>query len=357
MTPHLVVIGTGYAGLLAALRAARIARGRVAVTLVGASDQLVERVRLHEQAATGRSVAHPIAALIAGTEVRFVHARALEVAPGRLVTDAGVLEFDRAIVCTGGSVDLDLVPGAREHAYAIDGDRMSRLFSEARRVAARGGRLAVCGGGLTGVEIATELAEALPGLRVKLVAASEIVPGLSRKAREHARAVLGRLGVAVREGVRVTAVAADHLDSAAGPIGFDLCAWAAGFRAVPLLAGLGLPMAADGRVIVDAYLHARPDLLVAGDAAACAAAGGGWLGAGCKTAMPMAAHAADTAVAELTGGTVHEFRYADPGYCVSLGRRDGIVQFMDGAGPRERIVKGAWRRGSRSRCAATRCWR
>lgn len=345
MTPHLVVIGTGYAGLLAALRAARIARGRVAVTLVGASDQLVERVRLHEQAATGRSVAHPIAALIAGTAVRFVHTRALEVAPGRLVTDAGVLEFERAIACTGGSVDLDLVPGAREHAYAIDGDRMSRLFSEARRVAARGGRLAVCGGGLTGVEIATELAEALPGLRVELVAASEIVPGLSRKAREHARAVLGRLGVAVREGVRVTAVAADHLDSAAGPIGFDLCAWAAGFRAVPLLAGLGLPMAADGRVIVDAYLHARPDLLVAGDAAACAAAGGGWLGAGCKTAMPMAAHAADTAVAELTGGAVHEFRYADPGYCVSLGRRDGIVQFMDGAGPRERIVKGrvaAW---------------
>ncbi|MCY0988885.1 FAD-dependent oxidoreductase [Nannocystis sp. ILAH1] len=346
MTPHLVVIGTGYAGLLAALRAARIARGRIAVTLVGASDQLVERVRLHELAATGRSVAHPVAALIAGTAVRFVHARALEVAPGRLVTDAGVLEFDRAIVCTGGSVDLDLVPGAREHAYAIDGDRATRLFSEARRVAARGGRLAVCGGGLTGVEIATELAEALPGLRVELVAASELVPGLSRKAREHARAVLGRLGVAVREGVRVHAVAADHLDSAAGPIGFDLCAWAAGFRAVPLLAGLGLPMAADGRVIVDAYLHARPDLLVAGDAAACAATGGGWLGAGCKTAMPMAAHAADTAVAELTGGAVHEFRFADPGYCVSLGRRDGILQFMDGAGrPRERIVKGrvaAW---------------
>ncbi|MFY0536623.1 FAD-dependent oxidoreductase [Nannocystis pusilla] len=268
-----------------------------------------------------------------------------------------MLEFDRAIVCTGGSVDLDLVPGAREHAYAIDGDRVARLFSEARRIAARSGRVAVCGGGLTGVEIATELAEALPGLRVELVAASEIVPGLSRKAREHARAVLGRLGVVVREEVRVTAVAADHLDSAAGPIGFDLCAWAAGFRAVPLLAGLGLPMAADGRVIVDAYLHARPDLLVAGDAAACAAAGGGWLGAGCKTAMPMAAHAADTAVAELTGGAVHEFRYADPGYCVSLGRRDGIVQFMDGAGPRERIVKGAWRRGSRSRCAATPCWR
>ncbi|WAS94385.1 NAD(P)/FAD-dependent oxidoreductase [Nannocystis punicea] len=346
MTPHLVVIGTGYAGLLAALRASRIARGRVAVTLVGASDQLVERVRLHEQAATGRSVARPVAELIAGTAVRFVKARALEVAPRRLVTDTGVLEFDRAIVCTGGAVDLELVPGAREHALAIDGDRIVRLFSEARRVAERGGRLAVCGGGLTGIEIATELAEALPGLRVELVSASEIAPALGPKAREHARAALKRLGVTVREGVRVTAVAADHLDTEAGRIDFDLCAWAAGFRAVPLLAGLGLPMAADGRVIVDRELHARPDLLVAGDAAAFAVAGGGWLAAGCKTAMPMAAHAADTAVAELTGGAASGFRFADPGYCVSLGRRDGIVQLMDAAGrPGERIVTGrvgAW---------------
>lgn len=341
MAPHLVVIGTGYAGLLAALRAARIARGRVAVTLVGASDQLVERVRLHEQAANGRSVRHPVAGLLAGTAVRFVHARVREVAPHRLVTDAGVLEFDRAIVCTGGSVDLDLVPGARQHAYAVDGDRVAGMFTAARLVAARGGRLVVCGGGLTGVEIAAEMAESVPGLRVELISAGEIVPALSRKAREHARTVLRRLGVTVREHTKATAVAADHLETSAGRLDFDLCAWAAGFRAVPLLADAGLPTAADGRAIVDRYLHARADLLVAGDAAAVRAAGGGWLAAGCKTAMPMAAHAADTAVAELTGGTAREFRFGDPGYCVSLGRRDGIFQLMDSADrPRERIIGG-----------------
>lgn len=341
MIPRLVVIGTGYAGILAALRAARIARGRVAVTLVGASDQLVERVRLHEQAATGRSVSHPVAGLLAGTTVRFVHARVLEVAQNRVVTDAGVLEFDRAIVCTGGAVDLDFVPGARQHAFAVDGERVGQLFAEARRVAARGGRLAVCGGGLTGVELAAELAEVLPGLQVELVSASEIAPALSKKAREHARAALKRLGVTVREHVRVTCVAADRLETSAGPLEFDLCAWAAGFRAAPLLAGARLPSAADGRTVVDRYLHARPDLLVAGDAAAVSTAGGGWLAAGCKTAMPMAAHAADTAVAELTGGEPAEFRFGDPGYCVSLGRRDGILQFMDADDrPRERIVRG-----------------
>jgi NADH dehydrogenase len=346
MAPHLVVIGTGYAGLLAALRAARISRGRVAVTLVGASDQFVERVRLHELAARGRNACRPVAGLLAGTQVRFVHARAQAIAAHRLVSDAGALEFDRAIVCTGGATDLDLVPGARQHAFAVDGDRVAQLFAAARRLAESGGRLVVCGGGLTGIELAAEMAEELPGLRVALVSAGEIAPQLSATGREYARAALRRLGVAVHEQARATAVAAGRLETSSGPLEFDLCAWAAGFRAAPLLAEAGLPMSADGRVIVDRYLHARPDLLVAGDAAAARAADGGWLPAACKTAMPMAAHAADTAVAELTGAMPREFRYRDPGYCVSLGRRDGIVQLMDGAGrPRGRIVRGrlaAW---------------
>lgn len=346
MSPHLVVIGTGYAGVLAALRAARKARGRVTVTLVGATDQLVERVRLHQQAATGRCVVHPVEKLLAGTGVRFVKARVHAVGDGRLETDAGVFECARAIVCTGSSVDVDLVPGARAHAIPIDGDRAAELFRRARGVAECGGRIAVCGGGPSGVELATELAEALPGLQVELVSAGEIVPMLGGPARAHARRALARMGVRVREHTRITTVEADHLDTTAGRLDFALCAWAAGFRASPLLAASGLPIAADGRVVVDAYLRARPNLYVAGDAAAVPAATGGFLPAGCKTAMPMAAHAADSAIAELTGGRPEVFSYADPGCCVSLGRRDGIFQFMDASGrPRERALTGrlgAW---------------
>lgn len=129
-------------------------------------------------------------------------------------------------------------------------------------------------------------------------------------------------------------------------IGFDLCAWAAGFRANPLLAASGLPTAAGGRVAVDATLRARPDLYVAGDAALVEIAPGRALPAGCKTAMPMAAQAADNAVAELMGGAPQEFRFGDPGFCVSLGRRDGIIQFVEHDGrPREALLTGrlaAW---------------
>lgn len=344
--PHVVVVGAGYAGVLAALRAARTGRGRVDVTLIGATDRFVERVRLHQQAAGGRSVARPIAELLAGTAVRFVEAQVSRVADGVVHTSAGPVAFDRAIVCTGSRVDLDQVAGARAHAVPIDSDRAAELFARGRLLAAIGGRVAVCGGGLTGVELAAELAEACPGLRVSLVAGGELAPMLGERGRAHVRRALARLGVTVREHTRIREVAADRLETDAGPIGFDLCAWAAGFRASPLLAESGLPIAADGRVPVDASLRARPDLYIAGDAAAFEFAPGRPLAAGCKTAMPMAAQAADNAVAELTGGAARPFRFADTLLCVSLGRRDGIIQFMQSDGrPGDRQVTGrlgAW---------------
>lgn len=344
--PHVVVVGAGYAGVLAAVRAARVGRGQVVVTLIGASDRFVERVRLHEQAASGRAVERPIAEMLAGTGVKFVRARVSRVGRGVVDTSTGPIAFDRAIVCAGSQVDVEAVPGARAHALPIDGDRAAELFARARELAGSGGRVAVCGGGPTGVELAAELAELHPGLRVALIAGGELMPMLGMRARAHARAVLGRLGVEIHEHTRVREVAAGRLDTTGGAIGFDLCAWAAGFRASPLLAASGLPTAADGRVAVDAALRARPDLYVAGDAALVEIAPGRPIAAGCKTAMPMAAQAADNAVAELTGGAPQAFRFGDPGFCVSLGRRDGIIQFVELDGrPREALLTGrlaAW---------------
>lgn len=332
--PHLVVVGTGYAGIIAALRAARRARGRVAVTLVGAADRFVERVRLHELGASGRAVEHPVADLLAGTPVRFVRASVRAIEPGALDTSAGRIDFDRAIVCTGGSVDQDAIPGAREFATPIDGDRVEALGRQARELAARRGRLVVCGGGLTGVEVAAEFAESLRGLQVELVTGGAVAPMLGERGSAHVRRVLERLGVRVRERTRISAVEAGRLVTDAGELPFDVCAWALGFRASPLISGSGLAVAADGRARVDAYLRAegRPDVFVAGDAAAALGDDGRPLPAGCKTAMPLAAHAAETAVAALTGAPLAPFRFADVALCVSLGRRDGIIQGMDALG-------------------------
>src|SRR5436309_12472992 len=73
---QVVIIGAGYAGLLATVRlAGRLRRQRhepVSITLVNASDVFVERLRLHEFAANQSIKRRPITSVLRGTGVNFV---------------------------------------------------------------------------------------------------------------------------------------------------------------------------------------------------------------------------------------------------------------------------------------------
>ena len=52
---HVVVLGAGYAGLMAAMRLARKTDAAVAITLINAGDVFHERVRNHQLAAGHKS--------------------------------------------------------------------------------------------------------------------------------------------------------------------------------------------------------------------------------------------------------------------------------------------------------------
>src|SRR5437016_5042280 len=74
---EVVIVGAGYAGLLATARlAGKLRRGRghqpVNITLVNASDVFVERIRLHEFAANQAMKRRPITSVLRGTGVNFV---------------------------------------------------------------------------------------------------------------------------------------------------------------------------------------------------------------------------------------------------------------------------------------------
>jgi NADH dehydrogenase FAD-containing subunit len=66
----------------------------------------------------------------------------------------------------------------------------------------------------------------------------------------------------------------------------------------------------------------------AGDAATPIVAPGSPVPMGCKSAMPMAAHAAENAAAALLGRPERRFDWRHPGICLSLGRRDGMIQLV-----------------------------
>ncbi|MFJ9440353.1 NAD(P)/FAD-dependent oxidoreductase [Kitasatospora sp. NPDC101235] len=319
---RIVVLGAGYAGLTAAKGAGR----HHAVTLVAPEDRILHRIRRHETAA-GRGRDWPtIGELTRDRRITHRRARAVALDPAAhevRLDDGTTLAYDTLVYALGSRTAWHGVPGAEQ--LACSAEHAAELH---RRIAAadRPGTLAVVGGGATGIELATELAEAHPAWQVRIVASGLVGGVYSDKGRAHVRRVLARLGVAVHENATVTEVTPDGLRTTAGPIDAGLVVWAASLEPHPLAAEAGLAVDEHGRALVDDHLRSvsHPDVHVVGDAAAVTVPGVGTLRMGCATALPQGQYLGKL----LAGRTAKPFSFRYTVQCVSLGRRDGLLQVV-----------------------------
>ncbi|MBS1844371.1 MAG: FAD-dependent oxidoreductase, partial [Actinobacteria bacterium] len=159
------------------------------------------------------------------------------------------------------------------------------------------------------------------------------------------RSRIGRLGVELVEGQAVAAVEPDALEFGGGSrTAVDLTVWCGGFVAQPLMADSGLPVDARGLLAVDSTLRSvsHDNVIGAGDAAAIPAfPNGARYRMSCQAGMPSGAHAADTAVALLRGEEPSPFEFGYIHQPLSLGRRDGLIQWVDRADrPKESVLVG-----------------
>lgn len=344
---RVVVVGGGYAGTVAALRLAGRARRRVSVTLVDPKDSFVQRLRLH-QIATGQKVAHPAYGKLLRRKVAFLKGSAelIDCEHGRVeLRDGRSLPFDRLIYTIGSTVDLSSVPGVREYAQSVQDITAARGLSHAVHYASDGSVVAVVGGGMTGLEVASEIATAYPVLKVKLLTSGETGGWLSGRGRQYITAALAQQGVEVIEQVRVRQIEPERLLLADGAeIAARLIVWCGGFRASDLARRSGLDTDERGRVLVDRMLHSvsHPQIVAAGDSAATPPFVAGMpLRMCCQAAGPAAAHAADVVRTEIRARDPKEFHFGYVHQPISLGRRDGLIQFVDRADrPKNSILTG-----------------
>lgn len=348
-TAKLIVLGAGYGGLLAALRLARLTRRQGAtVTLVDQAAVAPDRVRLHETLV--RDVpSRRLADLVRGSGVLFQQGRvdALDLNQHTVsITTADgprQLHYDRLIYALGSFTDRDVIPGIRDHAHTLAPAASAQVRARIRELAATRGRVLVCGGGLSGIEVASEIAEAYPELQVTLATASQIGSGLSQAARTHIAAVLYRLHVSVREQTRILALEAGMARTATDRLPFDLCLWAGPFAVPQIARQAGLDVDPGGRILVDDGLHSlsHPEVSVVGDAVALGGAIHRHVRPACATATAMGSYVASAMAAELTGRGSRPFRMAYVGKYVSLGRREAVADWVrPDDQPRERIWTG-----------------
>lgn len=341
MKHRIVILGAGYAGASAAGRLTRRLHGDdVEITLVNVEPDFVERIRMH-QLATGQQLRpRPLHDLLAGTDATLRVARVAAVDVDRRTVsltglngtdDTQVLDYDTLVYALGSGVVDGGVQGVTEYAYELASGPGARRLRERLAALADGARVVVVGGGLTGIEAASEIAESFADLHISLAVRGGLGDRLSPAGQRHLRRAFERLGVTVHEHTRVDEVGADSVTTEHGTrIDAEVTVWTAGFAAHPIAADSTLTVSDHGRIVVDRTMRSfsHPDVYAIGDAALAHGPKDNPLRMSCASGMPMAWQAADSIIARLTGGRLPNYPLGYVHQCISLGRRDGIIQLV-----------------------------
>ncbi|MGV0793600.1 NAD(P)/FAD-dependent oxidoreductase [Mycolicibacterium sp. XJ1819] len=319
---RVVVIGGGYAGVMAANRLAPHA----AVTMVNPRATFVERIRLHQLVA-GNDDAVVDYSTVLSADVRLVVEGATRIdAAARTVALASgeSLAYDYLVYAVGSTGTVPhSVPGAAEFAYPIS------EFEQAQRLTARladvptSAPIVVVGGGLTGIEAAAEFAEA--GRPVTLV--TDILgPSLGKGGRRSVAKRLARLRVAVVDDALVARVTADHVVLDDGrQVPSAVTVWTTGFGVPGLAAASGLSTDELGRLLADETLTSVDDVRIVGAGDAVSPSRLPYR-MSCQAAMPLGAQAANTVLARMAGETPADVNHGMSAQCISLGRKAGTFQ-------------------------------
>ena len=329
MTDHntrIVVIGGGYAGVLAANHLRQ--RNDLDVTLVNPRRSFVERIRLH-QLASGTGTATVDYKTLLGDGIKLVvdGATRIDAAARRVTLASGTsLDYDYLIYAVGSTGAALTVPGAAEFAYPIaeleHAERLRDQLDDLHPSAP----ICVVGAGPTGIEAAAEFAE--QGRSVTLVCGGVLGPYLNGPGRRSVARRLAQLGVTVLDGrgATVTGVRKDAVMLDDGrELPSALTVWTAGFGVPELAADSGLSTDAIGRLLTDETLTSigNPYIVAAGDAAA---PSGQPLRMSCQAAVPLGAQAANTVLSRISGEEPAVLNQAFTGQCISLGRKAGTIQ-------------------------------
>ncbi|GAB1511639.1 NAD(P)/FAD-dependent oxidoreductase [Actinophytocola sp. KF-1] len=318
MGTDVVVIGGGYAGVMAANRLTR--RDDVTVTLINPRTSFVERVRLH-QLVGGSDDALVEYGDVLADRVRLVVGTVTGIdAPARVLTleNGGPVGYDYLVYAVGSGSAA--TPGFAHGTASLEEALRLRSVLDDTPLSAP---VTVVGAGPLGIEVAAELGEL--GRAVTLV--GPLGPYLHPRGRRSVAKGLAKLGVTVLDAATVTEVRRDTVRLDDGRVlPSDVTIWTAGFGVPDLARRSGLRTDAVGRLLTDDTLTSVDDdrIVATGDAAAPSAAP---MRMSCQAALPLGSHAADTVLSRIAGNEPADFTRGIGAMCVSLGRKEGVFQF------------------------------
>jgi demethylphylloquinone reductase len=332
------ILGGGFGGLYTALRLDQMAwTDKPEITLVDQRDRFVFSPLLYELL-TGEmeswEVAPDYSSLLANTHVRFVQKQVQQIdltAKSVQFADGTGQSYDRLVLAMGGDTPMDLAPGAAEHAIPFrtvaDAAKVADRLRQLEASAAEKIRVAIIGGGYSGVELACKLAERLGEKgRLRIVELGDKIlrnsPDFNRETAEKAlseRSVWLDLETAVEQ-INADSLTLKYKETV-NTIPVDLVLWTVGTKVTDVVRHLPIEHNQRGQVMVDATLQVKhhPDLFALGDLAECYDAAGQLIPTTAQGAFQQADYTGWNVWASLTDRPLLPLRYQNLGEMMTLG--------------------------------------
>jgi NADH:ubiquinone reductase (non-electrogenic) len=337
---RICILGGGFGGLYTALRLSNLPwpqQEPVEIVLIDQRDRFLFAPLLYELV-TGElqtwEIAPPYGELLENTTVRFIQSAVSGVNLGDrqvLLPDQEPLTYDRLVLAVGGDTPMGSVPGVADHAIPFRTVEDAQCLQDRLRLLeasdAETLRVAVIGGGYSGVELACKLADRLGSRgRIRLVErGSEILLTSTDFNRQAAESALSERGVWVDLETTVKSVSADTLSleyrDQVDEIPVDIVLWTVGTCVTPLVAALDLPKNERQQIQVHPTLQVvdHPEIFALGDLADCKDADGQQVPTTAQSALQQADYAGWNLWASLTHRPLLPFRYQHLGEMMALG--------------------------------------
>lgn len=286
-------------------------------------------------------------------ERKVVRLQSLSDEEGHLVLPEREIAYDTLVMAVG-SVSNDFgTPGVAKYSYFLDSHQQAERFQKAllnhflriNQTESDVLKLAIVGGGATGVELAAELYHVADLLKVYgmpdmsarrlqitlIEAGNRILPALPDRIAASARKELMKLGIVLRENTRITECTEQGYIEASGElIAADLSVWAAGVKAPAFVTTLGMETNRIGQLVVKPTLQSVQDdhIYVIGDCCACQQPDGSWVPPRAQSAHQMATQVLKNLLNEQQGKPLQDYLYRDHGSLVNLSRYSTVGSLM-----------------------------
>lgn len=346
MKKQILIVGSGFSGMWAAVSAARLSalegKDNLKIAVLAPVPELRVRPRFYEEKVS--TLVAPLTELFAELDIEFIAGNAEHIdTQAKTVIwrdNQGItssVAYERLVLATGSQTKRPSIAGLAEYAFDIDQLESALVFEQhldslaSRPASPERNTVVVCGGGFTGIELATELPTRLRSrlgdetrIKVIVVERSAVIGGrYSEALRKTIEDASRELGVEWRLNSEVEAIDANGVTLKNGErIAASTVVWTAGVEANPLSQQIDGERDNQGRLIVTESLQvpAHPDIYATGDMAhAKTDDAGNTALMTCQHAIQLGKFAGHNAAASLLNIAPYSYRQVNYVTCLDLG--------------------------------------